>query len=143
MTQTLSPEDTGEFHVVGEQTQRLDPFISTGPFPIVIRKQIDETAVLTAPDSIAVVDFMPKPGPRPDPKPASPKPNPAPPPRIDQAAAQPVAPLERVLTTGELPIIIDVADRQHHAAPERARWGFHHGRHRRPTMLSRLFGGAR
>lgn len=91
---TRDPNDTGEIPPVGETTERLNPFLlHTEVFPIVLRRS---TAVEE--------DFLPRPtGPNTPPGP-DPLPPPPPPTPREMAAAQPIAPLERVLGPYDRPV---------------------------------------
>lgn len=115
MTDTLlSPEDTGEIRRpvgetrtridTGEATQRIDPRLIKAPsFDAIPRKVFDlDDTVIYNPQTIGVVGLDDKPHPKP--------PFPLPPnPKYDMAAAQPVAPWERVVDTARLSLLGSVA----------------------------------
>ena len=111
MTDTLlDPNDTGEIpRLVGETRIRIDTGEATQnlaeyarvmpPMAAIPRRVFDlDDTVIYMPETIGVVGLDDKPYPKP--------PYPLPPnPKYDLAAAQPVAPWERVVDTGRLTIL--------------------------------------
>lgn len=111
----LADEPTREIQrPVGEATTRMPEFLATGPFPTLRRPELAGELPYN-PQTIGLVeptggcrtidpndeDFLPgPPGTPPGPDPLPPPPPPTP--RVDQGAAQPLFPLERVLTPGDV-----------------------------------------
>lgn len=106
MTQTISPRDTGEIQLPGDQTQNLSSYAAELPAQLRSASADAETAVFEMPmwatgAELAVAARL-QPG---IPRPSVPKPAPPKPPKADMAAAQPLFPLERVAGADETAVV--------------------------------------
>lgn len=154
-TETLSPHDTGEIRrpdldlgetrVLNAYAAGLPPTRRPEALPI------DRTEEIRIPRTIGIVAPFQEPG---QPRPPAPLPTPPPPrPRVDQGAAQPIAPLERVAGVDETAVRILLTPKPSYVGRHRATEGgersapvataepvAHRAPSRRWPVLVRLFG---